>query len=322
MKIRLFSLKLIVIAILPLILSYSTVTRADEEKILYCEYIHSPGQDGFIKNSGPIDTDSGVRYRPLAIRDPDCTDIVRDISFYPGDYNLPHSSPGGFIDPGSGGGWSDCSSCNADPTAVTLSPDFRTKFEDVATRWFGGIGSPRMEYYDLVISEATAHNMDPAFALMIWLHESGASNYAGICWGLGGGIPGDGLPDENGMYTYCERALDFGYNIDAYATHYTPGATEPEMDIFDDNFMAQMDHFMDLPAAYLTVCSGNPAWGTCPMDVFGVRFAQGGCPGDVDPITGEIKIDTYTPGIREMYEGFFGGYIQPGNMPCYPIAIP
>lgn len=315
MKIRLFNLKLIIIAILPLILSYSTATRADEEKTLYCEYIHSPGQDGYIRTNGPINTDSGDIYHPLNIRDPDCPDVERDISFYPGAYNLPNSSPGGFIDPGSGGGWSDCSNCNPDPTAVVLSPDFRAKFVDVATRWFNGIGAPRMEYYDLVISEAIAHNMDPAFALMIWLHESGASNYAGICWVLGGGIRGDGLPDENGFYTYCERALDFGINIEAIGTYYEPGAAEPEMIILQDNFIAQMEHFMGIPESYLSSCAGDPAFLTCPMDVFGVRFAQGGCPRDG-------KIDTYTPGIREMYEGFFAGYIQPGNMPCYPIQIP
>ena len=160
MKIKLFSLKLILIATLPLIFSYSTPTIADEEKILYCEFIHSPSQDGFIRSGGPINTDSGARYRPLAIRDPDCTDIVRDISFYPGEYNLPHSEPGGFIPGGPGGSWNDCTACNPDPASVVAEPWVEAKFIDLATRWFGGVGTPRIDMYDEVVAAAEAAGMD------------------------------------------------------------------------------------------------------------------------------------------------------------------
>ena len=300
MKIKVFSLKLIAIGILPLILSYSVPTVPTEagEITLYCEYTHSPAQSGFVKSGGPINTDSGSIYQPLKIRDPDCSDIERDIAFYPGQYDLPLAPPGGFVPGGPGGSWNDCTSCNPVPASVVAEPWVEAKFIDLATRWFGPeVGSPRLDMYDDVITAAEAAGMDPIFALSIWLHESGASNYEGICTILGGGNPSSG---------YCTRILDFGVNLDAIATYIHAPGHFPD-DVEQDHFQEQLDHFMNLPAWYLTMCDVGVV--DCPMDVFGAMFAAGGCP----PATP----DGYSPGIRVIYEDFFGA----GAFPCYPINL-
>ncbi len=50
---------------------------------------------------------------------------------------------------------------------------------DVAKRWLGNRGHDFvMECYDDVIATAKENGIDPAFAMWIWVHESGASNYS------------------------------------------------------------------------------------------------------------------------------------------------
>jgi hypothetical protein len=270
--------------------------HADTERTLSCEYIYSPDKQGWIRTMGNLNTAGGDNYRPLNIEDPDCPGLIRDISFYPGSYDLPLAPPGGFL-PGPGGVMSgDCSGCNPNPAGVVATPDVYATFVDLATRWLGNppVGQPRIDLYDEVVNGAYAVGMDPIFALSIWLHESGASNYEGICQVLGGGDPSSG---------YCQRILDFGINVESVATRIQAPGVFPG-DVLEDHALDQLNWFLGLPAAYLTVGCTMPA---CPMDLFGHRFAQGGCPG----------VDTYSPGIRHIYEDYFGA----GPFPCYPINI-
>lgn len=65
-----------------------------------------------------------------------------------------------------------------------FSGSFKSNFIDLADRWTatcpGADNNLAEECYDFVVDKATKEGVNPAFALTIWLNESGASNY---CFG-------------------------------------------------------------------------------------------------------------------------------------------
>ena len=74
----------------------------------------------------------------------------------------------------------------------------KEKFEDLADRWLP-TGSPRIDKYEQVVNTSISAGVDPIFTLAIWLHETGASNYLGICDKYGSGDPNT---------LYCQKILD------------------------------------------------------------------------------------------------------------------
>jgi hypothetical protein len=63
----------------------------------------------------------------------------------------------------------------------TYTGSFKTNFIDLANRWTsdcpGADNNLAEECYDFVVDKAVKEGVNPAFALTIWLNESGASNY-------------------------------------------------------------------------------------------------------------------------------------------------
>jgi hypothetical protein len=185
-------------------------------------------------------------------------------------------------------------SCNSSPASVDIS-GLKQKFIDLATRWLG-VGHPRIDKFDEVVSAAQSAGVDPIFTLAIWLNESGASNYDGVC------IAG-GHSDPNSVY--CQRAQDFGINSSSVETQYKPDGT-----IIQDHFEDQLHTFLNLPSAYLQTCTGNTT-AKCPMQIFGAMFKPGQCnPTD--------NSNAYIAGIKQIYN-----WLKPSQtFACYPIAIP
>ncbi len=195
-------------------------------------------------------------------------------------------------------GGQDCiQDYNPNPTNVNLA-GIQARFIDLANRWFaehGIVGNPRIDKYDQVVNTALANGVDPIFTLAIWLHESGASNYSGICQAFGNSNPSSG---------YCQRIQDFGINRANIET-----VINVNGNIVTDHFNDQLAAFVQLPAFYLTTCNVNTV--TCPMDLFGAMFRDGNC----QPSSGS---SSFMASVLEIY-----GWLAPGQKtPCYPIALP
>lgn len=171
-------------------------------------------------------------------------------------------------------------------TAMALKP----KFIDLATRWLG-VGHPAIDKFETVVNSAVAAGVNPIFTLAIWLNESNASNYDGLCESLGHGDPTSG---------YCNHVLDFGINNNAIASNYITGK------FF---FNEQLSVFLGLPNYYKSVCPEEMKI-YCPMRVFAAMFAVGVC----EPPAG----DGYLSGIQTIYN-----WLAPNlKFPCYPSAYP
>jgi hypothetical protein len=114
----------------------------------------------------------------------------------------------------------------------------REKFADLATRWVAGRGKNYAYecYYD-VIYRARREGVDPAFALSIWLNESGASNYT----------------QNSSLYGFIE---DFGI-------HRQPSAPV-------QNFDKQIEYFLKLK--HTAQCPGLTAW-----EAWGNNYRWGNC---------------------------------------------
>ena len=94
------------------------------------------------------------------------------------------------------------------------------------------------EYYGYVVEQSAARGVNPAFALTIWLAESGASNYC-----MGG-----------------SKTKDFGMGNASYK-----------------NVKDQLSKFLNLPYADgYNNCRQKSGWKE-PMHAFLSRFAVGGC---------------------------------------------
>lgn len=119
----------------------------------------------------------------------------------------------------------DCSGVDRRLTIpAKYSGEFKANFIDLASRWT--VDCPGADYnladecYDFVVDKAVKEGVNPAFALTIWLNESGASNY---CHG--------GLTTQ-----------DFGINLPALY----------------QNITGQIDVFMNM--AKLKLCDGTPGF--------------------------------------------------------------
>jgi hypothetical protein len=182
--------------------------------------------------------------------------------------------------------------CNENPTDVDMT-GVREKFMDLANRWLG-VGSPRTEKFDQVVNTARSAGVDPIFVLAIWLHESGASNYLGICTVFGNGVPSS---------QYCQRIQDFSINREDIETQINASGA-----ILVDNFTAQLNAFVNLPGFYISSCGTSGA--NCPMEIFGAMYQKGTC-------SANDKSNGYVAGIKEIYNR-----LAPGQtFPCYPSRV-
>lgn len=182
--------------------------------------------------------------------------------------------------------------CNSDPTNVDMA-GVKEKFEDLASRWLT-TGSPRTDKYEQVVNTSLARGVDPIFTLAIWLHETGASNYLGICNEFGGGNPAT---------LYCQKILDFGVNLEEAKTIINSSGT-----VITDNFDNQLSRFLNLPDFYLSACDLNTVG--CAWEIYGAMYQQGICsPND--------SSNGYVAGILEIYK-----LLSPTQQfPCYPTRL-
>lgn len=182
--------------------------------------------------------------------------------------------------------------CNSDPTNVDMT-GVQPKFVDLANRWLG-VGKPRIDKYDQVVSAAKTRGVDPIFALAIWLHETGASNYQGICL-----VQGASNPDSD----YCKWAYDFGVADDPIRTEYNASGI-----VTKDSFNAQLNAFVNLPGFYISTCGADNAG--CPMETFGAKYRDGSC-------SPSNASNGYVSAIKEIYR-----WLSPTQkFPCYPSRV-
>jgi hypothetical protein len=183
--------------------------------------------------------------------------------------------------------------CNSTPTNVDMA-GVKEKFEELAKGWLD-TGSPRIDKYEQVVNASLARGVDPIFTLAIWLHETAASNYLGICNEFGGGNPSS---------LYCQRIQDFGINRAKDETIINSSG-----EIIKDNFSNQLGQFVNLPGYYLSKCDLNTV--ECAWEIFGAMYtASGSCsPND--------SSNKYVAGILEIYR-----WLSPTQQfPCYPIRL-
>ena len=175
---------------------------------------------------------------------------------------------------------------------ATTTLTYKDKFIDLVNRWVGA-GTPATDKIETVINSSIAAGVNPIFTLAIWLHESDASNYDGICNKLGGG---------SGSSTYCTHLLDFGVNKNAIASNYITQQFY---------FNEQLNSFLNLPGYYKDVCKTEMAASECPMRIFMAMFDLGQC-------TPTDETDNYMKSIMSIYKT-----IAPSeNYPCYPSTYP
>ncbi len=120
---------------------------------------------------------------------------------------------------------------------------FKANFINLANRWTFICTGPQYnsaeECYNFVVDTSLAQGVNPAFALTIWLNESGASNYC-----------------------FCGATCqDFGVRVSS---------------IFQ-NLVGQLNWFLGLPfSSGYTSCRNTSGW-LEPMHAFLSRFRSGGC---------------------------------------------
>ena len=128
--------------------------------------------------------------------------------------------------------------CNQSVSTQSFDGVSKEKFEELASRWVAGRGKNyATECFNDVILRAKKEGVDPAFALTIWLNESGASNYTQNS-------------DLSGLIE------DFGIHGQASA---------PPQD-----FNAQITYFLKLKHTYS--CPGLSAW-----EAWGNMYRWGSC---------------------------------------------
>ena len=189
--------------------------------------------------------------------------------------------------------------CNNDPSSVSLV-GVKERFIIMANAWFlEGTGFPRLDKFDQVVSTAQANGVDPIFALAKWLHETGASNYYGICQMYGG----------DPLLEACKSTIDFGILDESIRTRYDASGT-----ILVDHFDDQLNAFMHLPLWYLQRCAPELADGTaqCEMEIWQSMFGDGSC----EP---SAHTNATASKVLYIYQQLTPGITQP---PCYPIALP
>lgn len=183
--------------------------------------------------------------------------------------------------------------CNPNPTDVNMA-GVQNKFEDLADRWLP-TGTARIDKYEQVVNTSLSRGVDPIFTLAIWLHESGASNYLGICNNWGGGNPSS---------LYCQRIQDFGINREEDETIINSSG-----EIIKDNFSNQLNQFVNLPGYYLSACNTSAV--ECAWEIFGAMYTENGS------CTPNDTSNEYVAGILKIYK-----WLAPSQkLPCYPIKL-
>jgi|GEM_PF-6702024 len=187
--------------------------------------------------------------------------------------------------------------CNNDPTSEDLA-GVKERFAEYAGLLLDGLGTPLLDQVDTVINQSIAAGVSPIFSLAIWLHESGGSNYDGICEYLGHGDPTSG---------YCQRILDFGINQGSIAS------TSSGNGVWNSKFSDQLSAWLDTPSYYLTsYCANEFAQAdACPWGIFGSAFSPGTC---TDIGTGS----QYVTDVMNIYHFLSSTQAEP----CYPITLP
>jgi hypothetical protein len=184
--------------------------------------------------------------------------------------------------------------CNPDPTKVDMA-GVKQRFIDLANKWFGAAGKPRVDMYDTVVNSAIARGVDPIFALENWLNESGASNYKEICAVLGGGDPGS---------QYCQQVLDFGVLDQNIITTFNPDGT-----IIADHLLGQLNEFLNLSYAYISYCGHV---NKCDLETWGAMFTVGQCqalPQGNAHMVSAMQIYSWLAPKGQLF-------------PCYPAKVP
>lgn len=186
-----------------------------------------------------------------------------------------------------------CSSqCNSTPTQVNMT-GVEGNFIMLANEWLGVPGNPRIDMYKTVVDTSIAKGVDPIFTLAIWLHETGASNYKGICTKFGNNDPTSG---------YCQKVLDFGINDPSIVTTFKSDGT-----VVNDHLLDQLKAFVELPNYYISKCGQI---NKCNIETFGAMFRDGQC----QATSGG---NAYIASIKNIYN-----WLAPSQtFPCYPIKI-
>lgn len=159
------------------------------------------------------------------------------------------------------GGW-NCNTGVPEQSVTGLNSDAGQSYAD---RVYGSCANGKDNAWKLckndVIARAVKACVNPLFALAIWLHESGASNYT------------------------CGRQLsggsvqDFGINIQSVA----------------ENFSEQLDRFLKLPASYAATCPSKTM-----RDFVAMYWIGDGCYNSLSS-ENKAKIDGYINELQLIY---------------------
>lgn len=166
------------------------------------------------------------------------------------------------------GGW-NCKTDTGEQSVTGLHADGGQRYAD--TVW-GFCASGTQNAWKLckddVIARAKKACVNPLFALAIWLHESGASNY--IC----------------GQQLSGGKVQDFGINVSDIA----------------ENFSQQLDRFLQLPGGYAAKCPTKTLRDFVAMYWFGkgcYNTQSSGNKTKIDGYIGELQLiySTIAPGV-------------------------
>lgn len=169
------------------------------------------------------------------------------------------------------GGWN----CNTNVGEQSVTGLNAQAGQSYANRLYGSCTSGTENAWeqckDDVIARAKKACVDPLFALAIWLHESGASNY--VC----------------GKQLSGGKVQDFGVNIPSIA----------------ENFSEQLDRFLQLPGAYAARCPTKTL-----KDFVAVYWIGNGCYNQLSS-SNKAKIDGYIGELQLIYSTIAPGVKLP-----------
>lgn len=171
--------------------------------------------------------------------------------------------------------------CNQNAPEVSYPGISKAQFVELAGRWKTGKNYAE-ECYNDVVNRALCAGVNPVYALWVWIHESGASNYS------------------------IDNVEDFGIHGQTSA---------PPKD-----FNAQINYFLTLdPGAY---CLGSPKIGSDYWLGFATNFLNGSCDPDEPNSTSGQTGRQYLEGIRNTWswistEGMPNGIkVEAGGESC------
>ncbi|MCX6794294.1 MAG: hypothetical protein NTY06_04300 [Candidatus Gottesmanbacteria bacterium] len=156
--------------------------------------------------------------------------------------------------------------------------------------WYYGCPNATNNAWGLCMNDvvATANRacVDPLFALFVWIHESGVSNYQ------------------------CGEALTGGTPVEDFGIHSADPRWPPE------NFSAQLDKFVLKPSEYIGLCPD------LTFQNFMALYAKGHCYNDLsqadkDSVTNLINVD-----YKNLYDWFAPGVPVPTTWPIISGCTP